>query len=112
MYACVFVVVYGCTRLTIIHLHVVYQVQLIFQAVTWGLDLVITDIDALVLRDPFPYFAQWPDAGFLTTTDFLSNTTRSGIDRYLNIYISIAHSLSLCCSASISIPFLYFARGS
>ena len=44
----------------------------------WGLELVITDIDAMVLREPFAYMARWPDAGFLTTTDHLSNTTSDG----------------------------------
>jgi hypothetical protein len=52
-----------------------HKVDLIFQAISWGLELVITDIDALVLRDPFPFVSRWPDAGFLTTTDFLSNST-------------------------------------
>jgi hypothetical protein len=37
--------------------------------------VLITDIDALVLRDPFPYMARYPTAGFLTTSDHLGNTT-------------------------------------
>ena len=32
----------------------------------------------LVLRDPFPFVARWPDAGFLTTSDHLGNTTDDG----------------------------------
>eukprot|EP00325_Prymnesiales_sp_UTEX-LB-985_P028516 CAMPEP_0174716556 /NCGR_PEP_ID=MMETSP1094-20130205/24314_1 /TAXON_ID=156173 /ORGANISM="Chrysochromulina brevifilum, Strain UTEX LB 985" /LENGTH=457 /DNA_ID=CAMNT_0015916325 /DNA_START=83 /DNA_END=1452 /DNA_ORIENTATION=- len=51
------------------------KVQLIEQALLWGFELIITDIDALVLRDPFPFMARFPDAGFLTTSDHLSNTT-------------------------------------
>jgi hypothetical protein len=31
-----------------------------------------------VLRDPFPHMARWPDAGFLTTSDHLGNTTSDG----------------------------------
>lgn len=54
-----------------------HKVELIYQAISWGLELVITDVDALVLRDPFPFVSRWPDAGFLTTTDHLSNATSS-----------------------------------
>ena len=50
---------------------------LTLQAITWGLEMIITDIDALVLREPFAYMARWPDAGFLTTSDCLGNTTGS-----------------------------------
>ena len=32
----------------------------------------------MVLREPFAYMARWPDAGFLTTSDHLSNTTADG----------------------------------
>ena len=28
-----------------------------------------------MLRDPFPFMQRWPDAGFLTTSDHLGNTT-------------------------------------
>ena len=51
------------------------KVRLIYTVIGWGLELVITDIDALVLRAPFPFMARWPDAGFLTTSDHLANTT-------------------------------------
>ncbi len=40
-----------------------HKIELIYQSLSWGLELVITDVDALVLRDPFPYVARWPDAG-------------------------------------------------
>jgi hypothetical protein len=40
--------------------------------------VIITDIDALVLREPFSYMARWKDAGFLTTSDHLGNTTADG----------------------------------
>jgi len=41
-------------------------------------EVIITDIDALVLREPFAYTSRWPDAGFLTTSDHLGNTTDDG----------------------------------
>ena len=40
---------------------------------------MITDIDAPVLREPFAFFKPWPDAGFLTTSDHLGNTTSDGM---------------------------------
>ena len=54
-----------------------HKVALIHATLTWGLALVITDIDALVLREPFAYMRRWPDAGFLTTTDHLGNSSGS-----------------------------------
>ena len=42
----------------------------VYQSLSWGLEVVITDVDALVLRDPFAYVARWPDA-FLSTPDHL-----------------------------------------
>lgn len=55
-----------------------HKIELIYKSILWGLEVVITDIDALVLRDPFPYMARYPDAGFLTTSDHLANTTTDG----------------------------------
>ena len=41
----------------------------------------------LVLRDPFPFVARWPDAGFLTTTDHLANTTNDqGLETHRAIH--------------------------
>ena len=51
------------------------KVRLIHSALEWNMQLVVTDIDALVLREPFAFMARWPDADFLTTSDHLSNTT-------------------------------------
>jgi hypothetical protein len=31
------------------------QVKLVEQVLRWGLELVLTDVDALVLREPFEY---------------------------------------------------------
>ena len=55
-----------------------HKIELIYKSIQWGLEVVITDIDALVLRDPFPFMARYPDAGFLTTSDHLGNTTADG----------------------------------
>uniref|UniRef100_A0A7S0IPU1 Nucleotide-diphospho-sugar transferase domain-containing protein n=1 Tax=Calcidiscus leptoporus TaxID=127549 RepID=A0A7S0IPU1_9EUKA len=55
-----------------------HKIELIYNALSWGFELVITDIDALVLREPFAYMSRWPDASFLTTSDHLGNTTRDG----------------------------------
>ena len=55
-----------------------HKIELIYKTLKWGFEVVITDIDALVLREPFAFMARWPDAGFLTTTDHLSNTTNDG----------------------------------
>lgn len=54
-----------------------HKVELIHKALTWGLEVVITDTDALVLREPFAYMARWKGASFLTTSDCLGNTTGS-----------------------------------
>ena len=62
-----------------------HKVELIYKTILWGFEVVITDVDALVLREPFAYMARWPDAGFLTTSDHLGNTTMDGglEDHYL-----------------------------
>jgi hypothetical protein len=63
------------------------KVRLIHHALSWGMELVITDIDALVLREPFGFMARWPDAGFLTTSDHLSNTTNDdGLENHNGIH--------------------------
>ena len=46
-----------------------HKIELVYQSLSWGLEVVVTDVDALVLRDPFAYVARWPDAGFLSTSD-------------------------------------------
>lgn len=54
-----------------------HKVQLIHTALRWGLELVITDVDALVLREPFAFIGQYKGVGFLTTSDHLGNTSGS-----------------------------------
>ena len=54
-----------------------HKVSLVQTALQWNLELVITDIDALVLREPFAYMGRWAGAGFLTTSDHLGNSSGS-----------------------------------
>ena len=64
-----------------------HKIELIYKAIVWGLEVIITDVDALVLREPFAYMARWPDAGFLTTTDHLGNTTADeGLEDHRGIH--------------------------
>ena len=39
-----------------------HKIELIFKAISWGFEIVITDIDALVLREPFAFMARWPNS--------------------------------------------------
>ena len=55
-----------------------HKIELVYRALGWGLEVIVTDVDALVLRDPWPFMARWPDAAFLTTTDHLSSTSIGG----------------------------------
>ena len=80
------------------------KVRLIKTALDFGLEIVITDVDALVLRPPFAYMARWPDAGFLTTSDHLRNTTSDdGLEShaaqsaYNIVSARAAHEHSPCC---------------
>ena len=64
-----------------------HKIEMIYKSLTWGLEVVITDSDAFILRDPFPFMARWPDAGFLTTSDHLGNTTGGqGLENHNGIH--------------------------
>ena len=64
-----------------------HKIELIYKCIKWGLDMIITDVDALVLREPFAFMARWPDAGFLTTSDQLGNTTHDdGLETHRGIH--------------------------
>jgi len=54
-----------------------HKIELIYKTISWNLELVITDVDALVLREPFEFMDRYPSASFLTTSDHLANTTGS-----------------------------------
>ena len=36
-----------------------HKIELVFKAISWGFEVVITDIDALVLREPFAFMARY-----------------------------------------------------
>ena len=64
-----------------------HKIEMIYKALQWGLEVLITDIDAFVLRDPFPYMARYPSASFLTTSDHLGNTTSDdGLETHSGIH--------------------------
>ena len=64
-----------------------HKIELIYKSIRWGFEVIITDIDALVLREPFAYMARWPDAAFLTTSDHLGNTTDDdGLETHRGIH--------------------------
>ena len=35
-----------------------HKIEMIYKSLTWGLEVVITDSDAFILRDPFPFMAR------------------------------------------------------
>lgn len=43
-----------------------------------GYGVLLTDVDMVFLRDPAPYFARFPDAALLTSSDGLHRTTTGG----------------------------------
>lgn len=64
-----------------------HKIELIYKTLTWGFEVIITDIDALVLREPFHFMGRWPDAAFLTTSDHLGNTTADdGLETHNGIH--------------------------
>lgn len=64
-----------------------HKIELIYKSISWGLEVLITDIDAFVLREPFAFIQKWPDAGFLTTSDHLGNTTSDdGLETHNGIH--------------------------
>ena len=77
-----------------------HKVELIFKALTWGLEVVITDSDALVLREPFSFMTKFPEASFLTTSDCLGNTSGSADGHGLE-----DHG---CLGQAFNIGYMYF----
>ena len=64
-----------------------HKIELIYKALMWDLEVIITDVDALVLKEPFAFMAPWKDAGFLTTSDHLGNTTNDrGLEDHRGIH--------------------------
>ena len=77
-----------------------HKIELIYKAISWALEVIITDIDALVLREPFAYTNRWRDAGFLTTSDHLGNTTNDdGLEDHRGIHTAFNIGYSACAAA-------------
>ena len=36
-----------------------HKIELIYKSINWDLEVIITDIDALVLREPFAFMGRW-----------------------------------------------------
>jgi hypothetical protein len=73
------------------------KIKLIRVFLNLGVDVVISDVDVLWLRNPIPYFRQFPDADILTSSDHLGNTVP---DEQLEIWpqaASAANIGKLCC---------------
>jgi hypothetical protein len=51
-----------------------HQANLMLDLVKTGVDCLIVDADAFLLRDPFPYFRKLPTADVLVSTDHLAAT--------------------------------------
>ena len=53
-----------------------------------------------VLREPFSFMARWPDAGFLTTSDQLGNTTHDdGLETHRGIHSAFNIGYMVCIHA-------------
>lgn len=50
------------------------KIRLIKVFLELGVHVIITDVDALWLRNPIPYLKQFPEADILTSSDHLANT--------------------------------------
>lgn len=51
-----------------------HKVNLVLELAKTGVDCLTIDADAFILRDPFPYFRKYPDAGVLMSSDHLVAT--------------------------------------
>jgi hypothetical protein len=55
-----------------------YKTALLAEILEYGVDVVLSDVDNVILRDPRPLFARYPEADVLATADLLSATSTSG----------------------------------
>lgn len=51
------------------------KISLLQQFTKWGLDVVISDVDTVWMKDPLPYMARYPEADVLISSDHLVDTT-------------------------------------
>ena len=60
------------------------KVSLLQMFTRWKLDVVISDVDTVWLRDPLPYLARYPKADILISSDHLSDTNGGdgGLEHY------------------------------
>ncbi|KIZ02110.1 hypothetical protein MNEG_5845 [Monoraphidium neglectum] len=60
------------------------KINLIAQFLELGVNVVISDVDVLWLRNPLPFFQRFPGADILTSTDHLSSTVGAAeeLERY------------------------------
>jgi hypothetical protein len=68
------------------------KIKLIRVFLNLGVDVVISDVDVLWLRNPLPYFKQFPDADILTSSDHLGNTVP---DEQLEIWPQAASAANI-----------------
>ncbi|KAG8463877.1 hypothetical protein KFE25_000045 [Diacronema lutheri] len=60
----------------------VEKVQLLADILERNQTVLLMDADAVLVADPLPYFARWPEADILVTTDYIGEpSTDGGIDR-------------------------------
>lgn len=60
------------------------KISLLQQFTRWGLDVIVSDVDTVWLRNPLPYMAKYPDADVLISSDHLLDTTGGdeGLEHY------------------------------
>ena len=60
------------------------KISLLQMFTRWNLDVLISDVDTVWLKDPLPYVARYPKADILISSDHLSDTTGGdgGLEHY------------------------------
>lgn len=55
-----------------------FKTALVAQIIGYGVDVVLSDTDNIIMRDPRPFFARFPRADVLSTADLLATTSTDG----------------------------------
>lgn len=55
-----------------------FKTSLLFEILEYGVHVVLSDVDNLIVRDPRPFFARYPEADVLATADLLATTNTNG----------------------------------
>ena len=59
------------------------KISLLQTFTSWGIDVIISDVDTVWLRDPVPYMEKYPEADILVSSDHLAATTQDeGLEKY------------------------------